>query len=174
MVLSHHKASILASIFHAIFMIFPNHLPEAIFRGSKCPSMLVSEIFSGFRAPAGSKNYPLEQNFPPNTAPKVTWPSSRTRPGADLGAIWCRIRSKDAFSSIWGRFLIDFGRIFEQFSEHVECYFSKFQRRINTNSLTCVRKIPHHETCKSTMKQSSKPQPHKPTNLFPGVQKSTP
>ena len=32
-------------------------------------------------------------------------------PGADLVAIWRRKRSKDVFSSIWGRFLIDFGRI---------------------------------------------------------------
>ena len=153
-------------------MFFPNPLPDTIFRGSKCPSMLVSEIFNGFRVPAGSKNYPLEWHFPPKNVPGCTGKSREERPGADLGAIWCRIRSKDAFSSIWGRFLIDFRRIFEQFSEHVECYFSKFQRRINTNSLTCVRKIPHHETCKSTMKQPHKPQPNKlrlpnhiPTNL---------
>ena len=36
-------------------------------------------------------------------------------PGADLGAIWRRKRSKDAFSSIWGRFFVDFRRILEGF-----------------------------------------------------------
>ena len=155
-------------------MFFPNSLPDTTFRGSKRPSMLTSMILDRFSIFQGSKKRPLAHHFPPKIVPECTGKSREERPGANLDAIWRRKRSKDAFSSIWGRFLIDFGRIFEQFSEHVECYFSKFQRRINTNSLTCVRKIPHHETCKSTMKQSSKPQPHKPTNLFPGVQKSTP
>ena len=50
MVLSHQRPSILASIFHAIFMNFPNHLPEAIFRGSMCPSIhkLLNQISAPF------------------------------------------------------------------------------------------------------------------------------
>ena len=46
-VLSHQKPSIFASIFHAIFMFFPNPLPEGIFRGSKCPSILKSPLRAG-------------------------------------------------------------------------------------------------------------------------------
>ena len=105
-------AHCLNPIFHKMLMLFQNPLPDTTFRGSKCPSMLVSEIFSGFRAPAGRQNYPLEWHFPPKNVPGCTGKSREERPGADLGAIWCRIRSKDTFSSIWGRFLIDFGRIF--------------------------------------------------------------
>ena len=48
-----------------MLLLFQTSRPDTIFRGSKCPSMLVNEIFSGFRVPAGSQNDPLERHFPP-------------------------------------------------------------------------------------------------------------
>ena len=38
--------------------------------------------------------------------------ASVSLPGTDLGAIWYRKRSKEAFSSIWSRYLVEFGQIF--------------------------------------------------------------
>ena len=77
------------------------------------------KIFKGFMVPAGFQNDLLERHFPPKKVPKCIRESYPDSPGDDLGAICSRIRSKEAFSSIWARFLIDFDKIFEQFSEHV-------------------------------------------------------
>ena len=57
---------------------------------------------------------------------KATTPNSGERPGADLGAIWRRKRSKDAFLSIWGRFLVDFGRMFNEFRLIFDVVFQDF------------------------------------------------
>ena len=52
--------------------------------------------------PRGSKNPPLERHFQPKRLQMSSTPIYGDRPGADLGAIWRRKRSKDAFPSIWG------------------------------------------------------------------------
>ena len=96
-------------------MLFPNTLPEVIFGGSKRQSKPKSVILDGFWTPAGLENGPLEHHFRPKRRQKATTPNYRKRLGADLGAIWRRKRSKDAFSSIWGRFLVNFRRILEGF-----------------------------------------------------------
>ena len=44
-------------------------------------------------------------------------------PGADRGAIWRRKRSKDACSSIWDSFLVDFVRTFYRFRLIVDIAF---------------------------------------------------
>ena len=54
-------------------------------------------------------NRPLKHHFTPKRIKKCSSATSVERPGADLVAIWRRKRSKDVFSSIWGRFLVDFG-----------------------------------------------------------------
>ena len=96
-------------------MFFPNPLPEVIFRGTLRRSRPNSAIFTGFWDPAGFQTELLERHFLPKRRQKGSTPNAGERAGADLGAIWRRKRSKDALSSIWGRFLLDFGRIFEQF-----------------------------------------------------------
>lgn len=94
-------------------MFFPNTLPEIIFGGSKRQSNPKSSIFDRFWIPAGLGNGPLEHHFRPKRLQKSSRFSGPSHHGADLGAIWRRKRSKDAFSSIWGRFLVDFRRILE-------------------------------------------------------------
>ena len=126
MVLSHQKPSILASIFHVIFMFFPNPLPEGIFRGSKCPSILKSTILErsaiSWGAENGAKNPNNISKIDKKRSPPLEW----ERPEADLGAIWHRKRSKDAFSSIRDRFLVDFGRIFDEVQLIFDVVFQDF------------------------------------------------
>ena len=105
MVLSHQKPSIFASIFHSIFMFFPNPLPEGIFRGSKSQSSLKSAILERSAISQGAENGPIFPNNISKNHEKATTPNSGKRPGADLGAKWRRKRSKVVFSSIWARFL---------------------------------------------------------------------
>ena len=134
MVPSHQKAYILASIFHQIFMFFPTPLPEVIFRGTLRRSRPKSAIFNGFWDPAGPQHGPFERHFRPKGAKRSSTPNAGERPGADLGAIWRRKRSKDAFSLIWVSFLVDFGRvwdhfgrIFYDFSSIVDVIFERIQ-----------------------------------------------
>ena len=47
-------------------------------------------------------------------------------PGADLNAIWRRKRSKVAFSSILGRFFVDFGWNFDEFRLILDDIFQEF------------------------------------------------
>ena len=65
--------------------------------------------------PRGLPNATIGVHFSPKRAPKWSPPNEWDPPEADLGAIWRRKRSKDAFSSIRGRFLVDFGWIFNEF-----------------------------------------------------------
>ena len=110
MVPSHQKAL----IFHQFFMFFPTPLPEVIFRGTLRRSKPKNAIFYGLWIPAGSQNNPSERNFRPKGCQSGTPEIYRTRPGTDLGAIWRRKRSKDAFSLILVPFLIEFLRDFGQ------------------------------------------------------------
>ena len=99
-------------------MLFPNTLPEIIIGGSKCQSKPKSKIFDWFWIPAGLENDPLEHHFPPKRLQRSTSFSGPSHHGADLFAICCRKRSKDAFSSIWVRFcwiLEGFWKDFKQF-----------------------------------------------------------
>ena len=103
------KSSIFASMFHRNFMFFPNALPETIFRGAMCQPMLKSAILDRFSIFLGSKTDPWNDIFGQRGAKGRSPPLDLERPGADLGAIWRRKRSKDALSSILGHFLVDFG-----------------------------------------------------------------
>ena len=113
MVLSPQKALILASIFHAIFMFFPTTLPERILRGPKCPSKLKNTILERSAISQAAENGPINPNNISINHKQATTPNSGERPGEDLGAIWRRKCSKDAFSSISGRFFVDFGRVLD-------------------------------------------------------------
>ena len=124
MVPSHQKALIFASIFHQIFMVFPTPLPEVIFRGTLRRSRPKSAIFNGFWTPAGPQNGPLEHHFRPKRRQKGYPANGTKRPGADLGAICCRKRPKDAFSLNWDRF----GLILEGFSSNFEGFSKIFPR----------------------------------------------
>ena len=55
-------------------------------------------------------------------SPPLGW----ERPEADLGAIWHRKRSNDAFSSIWDRFSVDFGKIINDFRLIFDVVFHDF------------------------------------------------
>ena len=67
-------------------------------------------------------------------SPPVEW----ERPEADLGAIWWRRRSKDEFSSIWGHFWIDLGRIFDKFRLILDVVFHGFDAALaSTNRVAC-------------------------------------
>ena len=141
MVLSHQKPSILASIFHSIFMFFPNSCPEGIFWRSKSQSSLKNTILERSAISLGAENGPINPNNISKNDKKTGRPNSGDPPGAYLGAIWHRKRSKDVFSYIWGRFFVDFGRIWDNFrlifdvvvqdfeailTWILECVFSKF------------------------------------------------
>ena len=111
----HQKPLIFALIFHLIFMFFPDLIPEAILGGSERPPLLKSAIFEHSTDFIGPKSRSRKSRFPPKSRKKVTRPSYRERPGADLdrpGAIWHRFGSKDVFFSILGWFLVDFGMVF--------------------------------------------------------------
>ena len=111
MVLGHQKPSISASVFHRNFMFFPNPLPEAIFGGSKCPSIRKSAFLDRFSIFRGSQNRPLA-------------PQLRQQTG---GALRPFIYQIDPLRPFWpqgvnlinkwpqGRFLVYFGRLFNQF-----------------------------------------------------------
>ena len=65
----------------------------------------------------------------------------RAPPGADLGAIWRRKRSKDAFSSIWGRFLVDFFYGFDQFCRTFNIIFQNFIAVYDIDGVTILAPI---------------------------------
>ena len=138
MVLSYQKPSILASIFHAIFMFFPSPIPEGIFRGSKCPSILKSTILERSAISQGTKNGSKNPNNISKIDKKRSPPVEWERPEADLGAIWWRRRSKDEFSSIWGHFWIDLGRIFDKFRLILDVVFHGFDAALaSINRVAC-------------------------------------
>ena len=137
MVPSHQKPPIFASIFHQIFMFFPNPLPEAIFRGSKSQPILKSAILEPYWIQGGSKNRSPERHFRPKRLQKPSPPNNGERPGADLVAIWRRKRSKDAFLSIWLCFLLilegfwtNFGWILKDFTPILDVVFVRIQASI--------------------------------------------
>ena len=92
------KSSDVCIDFSLNFHVFPNTLPEVIFRGTLRRSRPKRAIVNGFWDPAGFLTELLERHFLPKRRRKGSIPNARERPGADLGAIWRRKRSKDAFS----------------------------------------------------------------------------
>ena len=153
-----------------MFMLFPPPLLEVIFRETLRRSRPKSAIFIGFWSPARPQNGSLEHLFLPKSRLFSFLLSYGTAPGTDLGTIWCRKRSKNEFVSIWIRFWL----ILEAFPRDDWWYFSKFQRRFNIDSSTCVHAFPHHQTCRSTEKQNVNHTPiTQRTNHFPGIKKST-
>ena len=92
-------------------MFFPNPLPEVIFRGPCADLGPKVRFLMDFGSLLGSKMAPWSAIFGHKGAKRRTPPTGPDPPGPDLGAIWRRKRSKDAFSSIWDRFLVDFGTI---------------------------------------------------------------
>ena len=135
MVLSHQKPSILASIFHSIFMFFPNPLPEGIFRGSKCPSILKSTILERSAISRGAENGPIIPNNISKNDKKGSRANYGDPPGADLAAIWRRKRSKDEFASILGRFFVDFEWIVDEFRLIFDDVFQDFDAVLITIEL---------------------------------------
>ncbi len=87
-----------------VFQGLQKSSPDVIFRGTLRRSRPKSAIFDGFWDPAGLQNGPLERHFGPKRRQKGYPAIATARPGADLGAIWRRKRSKDVFFSIWDRF----------------------------------------------------------------------
>ena len=87
--------------FRIVFSLFScfcsNPLLELIFRGGLRRSIHKSVFFIGFWTPAGSQNVCFELHFRQSGVKKRSTPNGPERPGADLGAIWRRKRSKDAF-----------------------------------------------------------------------------
>ena len=113
-----------------MFMFVQNPLLETIFGRSKCPSILKNAFFDRFLICPASQNRPLKRHVRPQSRQKGSPTDPGERPAADLDSIWRRKRSKDAFVSIWDRFLIDFGRIcdelrmeFQWFSTYLGCHF---------------------------------------------------
>ena len=67
------------------------------------------------------------------------------RPETDRVAIWRRKRSKDAFSSIWARSLVDFQKISYDFRSTVlNVIFQELYVLVNI-----FPQIPHHESHKT-------------------------
>ena len=86
-------------------MFFPAPLLEIVVRGTRRRSRPKSAILNRFWVPAGSKMAPWSAIFGQKGAKIKGYLANGTkRPGADLGAIWRRKRSKDPFLTIWGRF----------------------------------------------------------------------
>ena len=83
-------------------------------------------FFYGFWVPPIPQNGCLKRNLQSKRQFFVTQRSWAQRPGADLGAIWHRKRSKVAFASILGRFFIDFGWIFDEFRLIFDDVFQDF------------------------------------------------
>ena len=152
-------------------MFFPNPLPEVIFRGTLRRSRPKSAIFNGFWVPAGLQNCPLEHHFRPKRLPKVTLPSQMERPGANVGTIWRRKPPSNVFSSIRVPFLVDFGRILDQFGMNFQWLFIVFLNNFWMNYGIQVWTFfsKSSQNSKSTKLQKPKPSPHKPTNHFPKV-----
>ena len=93
-------------------MFFPNPLPETIFRGSKCPSMLTNTILDRFLIFLGSQNRPLNRQIWPENHKKGIRPNGPSYSGTDLSAIRRWQRSTVVFSSFWDRFLTLFNRFY--------------------------------------------------------------
>ena len=68
------------------FHVFPNPLPEPIFRGTKRRSSLKSAIWERFSIFQGSKNDPWGDIFCPEGSKKRGAPNQGGRPGAALDA----------------------------------------------------------------------------------------
>ena len=126
MVPSHQKASIFASIFHQIFMFFPNPLPEVIFRGTLRWSRPKKTIFDRLWDPLGPKIGPWSTIFRPKGSHKF-W---RIRPGALLEPTWSRFCAENAprthfhrsgvvFLNILEWFWKDFGSILDEMTMEI-------------------------------------------------------
>ena len=104
--------------------------------------------FSRVKAPVYAHKYDFEPTFDFPTVPKPTLAatfsaqgstfgvnlSRADRPGANLGTIWRRKRSKDALSSICGHFLREMLRNLEKMGSS----FHDFLMIVNTLNITSV------------------------------------
>ena len=106
-----------------IFMFFPEPLPETVFRGPKCRSILKGSVLEPFSIFGGSPNRPSDAPFSPKKSKK--WSSSFCggRPGATRDATCDPKRPWNPFLSIWDGFWMDFGWIWPPFWS-ISTYFS--------------------------------------------------
>ena len=116
-------------------MFFPGPLPESVFRGSECRSMLKSAILERFSDFRGSQNGPSGLHFRPKGFQSASTFYYVLRPGAAQGATCDPNRPRDRFSSILDRFWMDFGPISDGFPTDFLCIkcmhlfpFSRFDR----------------------------------------------
>ena len=122
-------------IFSLIFRFAQKPLPETIFGGSKRQSMHKSVIFEPFWDFGGVRNPPLGRHFRPKNLKMSSTPYESDPPGADLGAIWRRKRSKDYFpwfETAFGRFWKDFRGNLKDF-EGPPTYFYHFSKTQTIN-----------------------------------------
>ena len=127
---SHQKASNFASIFHSIFMFFPNPLPEGIFGGPKCRFMLKSAILGQlpiFREP---QNGPLERHFRAKRSPK----SKLFCTGSLPEPTWARHATQNGPRTHFHRFWMDFGWSFMRCWMIFACFFNDCSYIFGINS----------------------------------------
>ena len=162
MVLGHQKPSIFAVIVHMILRFFLKPFPECIFRGSKSELSLKRAILERSAISWGAENGPIIPNNISKNDKKGSRANYGDPPGADLGAIWRRKRSKDEFSSIWDRFWVDFRRILEKYRLIFDVVFHDFDVILTYILKRVFTKI-HTRKSANQQKSKHKPQPHKPT-----------
>ena len=127
MVLSHQKSKICASMFYLIFMFFPTPLPEGIFRGSKCPSILKSTILERSAISWRAENGPIN----PNNISKSHLKSKNFRPGSVLEPTWARFGAENAPRTHFHRYGIVFCSILEGFSNNFKSMFNATFQNVN-------------------------------------------
>ena len=105
------KLQMLHSFFINFYVFCEIRSQRQLFEGQN--ARLCSQIcfFADFRFSNGPKIDPWTAIFSPTGAKRSSPSVGPGQSEADLGAIWRRKRSKDVLSSIWGRFLFDFGWI---------------------------------------------------------------
>ena len=127
MVLGHQKPSIFASIFHSIFMFFTNPLPEGIFRGSKCPSILKSTILERSAISWGAENGPIN----PNNISKSDENLCPFPAGPSLEPTWARFGAENAPRTHFHRSGVVFCLILEGFSNTFKSMFNATFQHVN-------------------------------------------
>ena len=110
--------------FGLIFNVFfRTHTQSPLFEGQSARLCSQVRFWTDFRFSRCPKNDPWTAIFNPTGAKRCSTLSRPEHPGADLGAMWRRKRSKDALSSIWGGFLVDFGWILIIFERTFNAFF---------------------------------------------------
>ena len=145
---SHQKPPIFASIFHQIFMFFPNHLPEVMFGGSRCQPMLKSAILDPFWIQGVPIMAPLDAILGQNGSKRL-----RPRmPEALPEPTWARFGAKNCPRTYFDRLLMNFGQVFDGFgmdfgrNSDIQClfwlqYFDCLPLQISTLCRHSIRKM---------------------------------